>query len=74
MAALITDYFNCLQLEFSKTVFEPETGYVSTSIYILFALDRPIKYRHVSSDYTVGIMLYRTASHQTGQIYVTLLD
>ena len=34
MAALITDYFNCLQLEFSKTVFEPETGYVSTSIYI----------------------------------------
>ncbi|XP_067946579.1 centrosomal protein 43-like isoform X2 [Watersipora subatra] len=31
MAALIVDYFNCWQLEFSKTVFEPETGYDTKS-------------------------------------------
>lgn len=29
MAGLIVDYLTCLELEFSKTVFEPETGFVS---------------------------------------------
>ena len=29
MAALILDYFDSFDLEFSKTVFVPETGFVS---------------------------------------------
>ena len=29
IAGLIMDYFDCMGLDFSRTVFEPETGYVS---------------------------------------------
>ncbi|KAF6023557.1 FGFR1OP [Bugula neritina] len=32
MAGLIVDYLTCLELEFSKTVFEPETGFDCQSI------------------------------------------
>lgn len=40
MAGLVVDYFNSFQLEFSKMVFEPETGYsVSDSLH--FSIDQP---------------------------------